>query len=96
MWRLVVINALDSLFRIMEFIIVANAILSWFPIMMQNQAFMKIAAMINSLAQPLLKPIRKLMSKTSIGGMPIDISPIIAILLLGVLQNILRIIIMVI
>lgn len=96
MWKLVVINALDSLFRIMEFMIVANAILSWFPMMMQNPTLMKIAAMINSLTEPLLKPIRKLMSKTSIGSMPIDISPIIAILLLGVLQNILRIIIMVI
>lgn len=96
MWKLVVINALDSLFRIIELVIVANAILSWFPMMMQNPTFMKIAAMIDSLAQPILKPIRKLMSKTSFGGMPIDISPIIAILLLGVLQNALRIIIAVI
>mgnify|MGYP003301630781 CR=1 FL=1 len=96
MWKLVIINALNSLFKIMEFLIVANAILSWFPMMMQNPTFMKIAAMINSLTQPLLKPIRKLMSKTAVGGMPIDISPIIAILLLGVLQNILMVIIAVI
>ena len=76
--------------------IVANAILSWFPMMMQNQTLMKIASMMDALTAPILKPIRKLMSKTAVGGMPIDISPIIAILLLSVLQNALKIFIAVI
>lgn len=94
MLKIAIIKALNSLFRIMEFIIIANALLSWFPMFSLNNVFSKIAAMINSLADPLLKPIRKLLSKTPAGNMPIDIAPIIAILLLGVLENILVIIIL--
>lgn len=93
MLALAIINALNSLFRIMEFLIVANALASWFPMLMQNPTMMKIVGMINFLTEPLLKPVRKLLSKTPVGNMPVDISPVVAILLLSVLQNILVIII---
>lgn len=87
-----VIKAVSSLFRIIEFLIIANALVSWFPIFWQNPTLSKVMQMINMLTEPLLKPVRKLLSKTPVGNMPIDISPIIAILLLGVLQQILVII----
>lgn len=77
----------------MEFVIIANAFLSWVPMLMQNPTFSRIAAMINWLAEPLVKPAKWLLKKTPMYGMPIDISPIIAILLLGVVQNVLTMII---
>lgn len=92
MLELAIIRAVGSLFRIFEFIILANALLSWFPFVWNNPTLSKIAEMINRLAEPLLKPVRMLLSKTPVGDMPIDISPVIAILLLGVLQNILVVI----
>lgn len=94
MLELAIVRAVGSLFRIFEFLIIANALLSWFPFVWQNPTLTKIAGMINWLTEPLLKPIRKLLAKTPAGGMPIDISPIIAILLLGVMQNILVIILL--
>lgn len=87
-----VVRAVGSLFRILELLIIANALASWFPIFWQNPTLSKIMQMINWLTEPILKPVRKLLSKTPVGNMPIDISPIITILLLGVLQNILVII----
>ncbi len=94
MLELAIVRAIGSLFRIIEFLIVANVLASWIPFFWQNPTLAKIIQMINSLTEPLLKPVRKLLSKTPVGDMPIDISPIIAILLLGVLQNILVIIIL--
>lgn len=87
-----VIKAVSSLFRIIEFLIIANALVSWFPVFWQNPTLLKIMQTINILTEPLLKPVRKLLSKTPAGNMPIDISPIVTILLLSVLQNILVII----
>lgn len=94
MIEIAIIRAVGSLFRIFEFLIVANALLSWFPFVWQNPTWSKIAGMINWLTEPLLKPIRKLLAKTPAGNMPIDISAIVAILILGVLQNILVIILL--
>ncbi|MBR6524212.1 MAG: YggT family protein [Clostridia bacterium] len=87
-----VLQAVNSLFRIVEFLIIANALVSWFPVFWQNPTLSKIMQMINVLTEPILKPVRKLLSKTPVGSMPIDIAPIITILLLSVLQNILVII----
>lgn len=87
-----VLNALSAIFRIMEFLIVASAIMSWFPVFWQNPTMAKIMNMINVLTEPILKPVRKLLSKTPVGDMPIDISPIIAILLLSVLQTVVMLI----
>ena len=89
MWKLAIVQAIDSLFGIIEFLIIADAFLSWLPMLTQNPTFYKIGNMISSLAQPFLKPIRWLLSKTPAANMPIDISPIIAILLLGFVQRIL-------
>lgn len=94
MLELAIVRAIGSLFRIFEFLIIANALMSWFPFIWQNPTLSKIAGMINWLTEPLLKPVRKLLAKTPVGSMPIDISPIIAILLLSVLQNILVIILL--
>lgn len=94
MLELAIIRAVGSLFRIFEFLIVANALLSWFPFVWQNPTLSRIADVISRLTEPLLKPVRKLLAKTPVGGMPIDISPIIAILILGFLQNILVVILL--
>ncbi|MFA7636824.1 MAG: YggT family protein [Monoglobales bacterium] len=94
MLKIAILRAIGSLFKTVEFLIIANALLSWFPIFWQNPTLSKIAGMINWLIEPIIRPIRKFLNKTPAGGMPIDISPIAAILLLGVLQNILVIIIL--
>ena len=92
--ELAVTRAVGSLFGIFEFLIIANALLSWFPFVWQNPTLSRFAQVINRLTEPLLKPVRNLLAKTPVGDLPIDISPVIAILLLRFLQNILVIIIL--
>ena len=94
MIEIAIARAVGSLFRIFEFLIIANALLSWFPAIWQNPTLSKLAGMVTWLTEPLLKPVRKLLSKTPVGDMPIDISPIIAILLLGVVENIVVIVLL--
>ena len=93
MLKWAIINALNSIFKVVEFLIVANALVSWFPMLWQNPTMAKIVSLVNSLTEPILRPVRKLLEKTPVSGMPVDLSPIIAILLLGVLQNIMVIIV---
>lgn len=89
-------QAINSLFSIFEWLIIANAFLSWLPMLTQNPSFYKIAQMVNALVEPFLKPIRWMLSKTPVADMPIDISPIIAIVLLGFVQRMLMVVIAVI
>jgi YggT family protein len=58
--------------------IVVRALLSWFPI--NPRSF--IVTLLHTITEPFLSPIRKLINKSPLGGMMIDFSTIISIMLL--------------
>lgn len=64
----------DVAFTIYNFMILARVLLSWLPIGMNNQA----VRFIYEMTEPFLAPFRRIMG----GGMGIDFSPILAILVL--------------
>lgn len=66
--------------RIYTFIIIARAIISW----VQPNPYNPIVQLLYKLTEPVLFPIRKAMAKY-MGGVGIDFSPIVVILLLNVL-----------
>ncbi len=72
----------NSLFSILIFAIFANAILSWLVafdvINLRNQAVYGIAKFLDAVTRPILAPFQKVIP--SLGG--VDISPIIALLIL--------------
>ncbi|MGI6563567.1 MAG: YggT family protein [Clostridia bacterium] len=77
--------AIDILLRIIEILIIIRIILSWLP-MQRTGPIMNI---LYQLTEPILGPIRNLISRSSIGNnMMLDISPIIAFLLISVIRNI--------
>ena len=88
MQMLAAIYAINALFNIMYTLVLIDVFASWLPFLYSNRVTAKILAIIHFLTEPLLTPIRKLMAKTPIGGMPIDFSPIILLLLLNFLRNI--------
>ena len=85
MIRYVVFRILD----IIELLIIARAILSWFPIRRDNV----LVSFLNTLTEPLLEPIRKLIDKAVTQPMMIDLSPIIAFLLIGIVRRLLAFVI---
>lgn len=68
--------------RIYTFIIIARAIISW----VQPNPYNPIVQLLYKLTEPVLFPIRKSLAKY-LGGVGIDFSPIIAILLMNVLMR---------
>ncbi|MDJ1122080.1 YggT family protein [Olsenella sp. YH-ols2217] len=78
-----VARAVSTLFEIYEFLIIAWCILSWIP--RRPGGFVDdLATVVNDLVAPYMNLFRRFIPP--LGG--IDFSPIVAILVLGVLQNV--------
>ena len=78
---------LRQLIEIYTFIIVANAILSWFVSGTQNSTIKRIYWMTSRVVDPALTPIRRALGPMS-RNLGIDISPFVLILLLIILNRI--------
>jgi YggT family protein len=75
----------NVLFEILFWAIIARALLSWFPIRPGNP-FYPLAAILHQITEPILAPLRRVIPMI---GM-IDITPIVALVLLQVLSQGLR------
>ena len=80
--------AINALFNIIYTLVLVDVFASWLPFLYSKRVIAKILYMVHSLTEPLLSPIRKLMAKTPLGGMPIDLSPVILLILLNFVRNI--------
>lgn len=76
----VLINIINNVFRIYSYIILARIFLSWFPVDRTNP----IVRLIYQLTEPVLAPFRVILP---LGGMGIDLSPIIVYFLLNLLRT---------
>ena len=72
---------ISSLINIIELLIIIECILSW--VVRGNNEVMN---MIRTITSPILEPFRKLQYKF-LGDTPIDISPVFAIIALGLIQK---------
>ena len=80
--KFLLFQVIDMVFNILQIIIIVRVILSWISHNPSNQ-FIRI---IYQVSEPILKPIREILSIT---GMGFDFSPIVAFFLLGLLKKIL-------
>ncbi len=78
----IVYTAIDTFIEILEFLIFIRIILSWFRIGPYNP----ISRVIYELTEPILSLARNLIYKTGINTGMFDFSPIIAILILRIIQ----------
>lgn len=76
----VIVRFVELLFNIMTFAILARVLLSWFPTAPNN----RLITILYDITDPILGPIRRMIPPV---GM-LDLSPIIAIVLLQVLEYI--------
>ena len=74
----------NALFTILVWAIIGRALLSWFPVRPGNP-FYPLALILHQITEPILAPLRRIIP--TIG--PIDISPIVALLLLQFIQGVL-------
>jgi YggT family protein len=79
-------GSLRILLELVQWLIFARVIVSWLPIDKSNQFIV----FLYQITEPILAPIRKLISKSSMGsGLMVDFSPIIAFLLISFLMRML-------
>jgi YggT family protein len=76
------ITFLDILLTILSFAVIGRAIISWFD----PAGRTVIARILTDITEPIIRPIRRIMPQT---GM-IDLSPLVALLLIFLLQTILN------
>ncbi|MBM2809480.1 MAG: hypothetical protein HW416_239 [Chloroflexi bacterium] len=72
----------SALFEILFWAIIARSLLSWFP-MRPGNPFFQLAVVLNQITEPILGPLRRVIPM--IGMM--DISPIVALLLLRFIEG---------
>ncbi|MCC7353438.1 MAG: YggT family protein [Anaerolineae bacterium] len=75
------IYIINLVFQIISLAIIARALISWFPI----SPYHPVVTLLNQITEPFLAPLRRLLP--SAGGM--DLSPLVAIILLQVIERIL-------
>ncbi len=75
------VTFIELLFNILQFAIIIRALMSWFNPSPDNP----IVLLVMNITEPVLAPLRRIVPKL---GM-VDITPIVAILLLGAIQNVL-------
>jgi YggT family protein len=75
------ITFVELLFNILQFAIIIRALMSWFNPSPDNP----IVQLVMNITEPVLAPLRRIVPRL---GM-VDITPIVAILLMGAIQNVL-------
>ncbi len=85
----VLIPLVTEVIGIYSIIVFANVILSWVVNLSGNMAVRQLYWMTNRLVDPALDPIRRALRPMT-GGLGIDISPLILLIFLRILQSMLR------
>jgi len=80
-------RALASLLWLYTLVLVARALMSWFPIT-PGTALETVARILERLTEPVLRPIRRILPPVRAGGTAIDLSIIVAILGIQLVGNI--------
>ena len=75
-------NILCTIVNVYIFIIFGRIILSWFP--RSTGVLGTIGDVFYGLTEPVLGPVRRLMPMIAVGGMGLDLSPIIVLLVLQI------------
>ncbi len=73
---------------IYQLVIFAAIIISWFPIQ-PGSGLERVRDVLHALTEPVLGPLRRLIPPVRIGGFALDLSPIIVLVGLSILQRIL-------
>ncbi len=81
----VIYQAVGIIFNVIELAILIRVFLSWLPVPKEH----RLIDLLYQITEPVLAPIRSLISRSSFGkNMMFDFSPIIAFILIGILKNI--------
>jgi len=76
----VLVTVIRVAFEVLSWLIIARILISWFP----HNPYHPVMRFIYETTEPILAPFRRIMPRTSL---PIDFSPIIAILVINLVER---------
>lgn len=83
---ILLVKAITMFFNVVEFLIFGRIILSWLPGVSNSS----LGAILYSMTEPILGPCRRMIDKSPLGGgMMVDFSPVVAIILMMLAQQLL-------
>ena len=80
-------------YYILLVLIIAWILISWFPNYPSNALLQRIYDLVGNVVDPIMRPIRRLIPPLSLGGMALDLSPMIALFALSVGRQLLLVMI---
>jgi YggT family protein len=75
----VIFDVLAYLIEAYVVVLIARALLSWFPVT-PGTPFARVIALLDAVTEPVLRPIRRLLPPIGVGGMGIDLSILIVVI----------------
>jgi YggT family protein len=69
-------------------ILIATALLSWFPTQSSQGGLASTKRVLSRLTEPVLRPLRAVLPRPSIGGVGVDFSVLVALIALEVINSI--------
>lgn len=82
---MIVVHELISLY---VWLLIISALLSWFPITNPSGALASARRILTQVSEPVLRPLRMVLPRPRIGGVGIDFSVLVAIILLQFINRI--------
>lgn len=79
---------IDIAFEVYFWLIFARVILSWLPIKTSSGLLANLIEFVYDVTEPFLRLIRKYIPMVSLGSMGLDLSPIIALILLDIARRV--------
>jgi YggT family protein len=87
MTKVLLIRVISLFFNVMTWLIILRALLSWFsPNYRYRRAFWRAGRLLVALTDPVIEPIRRIGTVSAVG---LDFTPLLAILLLGLVERVL-------
>jgi len=68
-------------------ILIAMALLSWFPVTNHQGGLASVKRVLAKLTEPILRPLRQILPRPNFGGVSIDLSVLVAIVALEVINR---------
>ena len=69
-------------------VLIISALLSWFPTTTPNGALAGTKRLLARLTEPVLRPLRSIMPRLHVGGVGVDFSVMIAVIILLIIERI--------
>ena len=83
-------SLLHTLIQLYILVLVVTALLSWFPSTSSSGGLATTQHVFRIMTEPVLRPLRQIVPRPNLGGVSVDFSVLVAIILLSIINSFIR------